>query len=139
MTLRLLGPQGRVPPMSQLMAFVASHFRRLITVWTLFGPMPHLYTDLAFALCLVLQDFGVCHRASLEGSQHLGMPYIFPSLPLLGLGFLLLFSVIKVLVDIWTISSKEAAGSCCCSCCNLILTSDAHWDRNLSFKITCPS
>ena len=37
----------------------------------------------------------MCHRASLEGSQHLGMPCLFPSLPLLGLGFLLLFSVIK--------------------------------------------
>ena len=45
----------------------------------------------------------------------------------------------KVLVAVWTISSKEEAGYCCCSCCNLILISDAHWDRNLSFKITCPS
>ena len=61
-------------------------------VWTLFGPMPHLSTDQAFVSCLVLQ--GVCHRASLEGSQHLGMPCLFPSLPLLGLS-LLLFSIIK--------------------------------------------
>ena len=30
----------------------------------------------------------MCHRASLEGSQHLGMPCLFPSLPLLGLGLL---------------------------------------------------
>ena len=79
--------------MSQLMAFVVSHLRRLVTVWTLFGPMPHLSTDQAFVSCLVLQ--GVCHRASLEGGQHLGMTYLFPSLPFLGLGFPLLFSVIK--------------------------------------------
>ena len=64
-------------------------------VWTLFGPMPRLSTDQAFILCLVLQGLRVCHRASLEGSQHLGMPCLFPSLPFLGLGFLLLFSVIK--------------------------------------------
>ena len=37
----------------------------------------------------------MCHRASLEGSQHLGMPCLFPSLPLLGLDLFLLFSVIK--------------------------------------------
>ena len=61
-------------------------------VWTLFGPMPHLSTDQA---CLVPQGLGVCHRASLEGGQHLGMPCLFPSLPLLGLGFFLLFSVMK--------------------------------------------
>ena len=80
--------------MSQLMAFVASHFRRLVMVWTLFGPMPRLSTDQAFVSCLVLQGLGVCHRASLEGGQHLGMPCLFPLL-LLGLGLLLLFSVIK--------------------------------------------
>ena len=34
-------------------------------------------------------------RASLEGGQHLGMPYLFPFLPLLGLGLPLLFSVTK--------------------------------------------
>ena len=78
--------------MSQLMAFVAS--RRLVTVWTLFGPMPRLSTDQAFVSCLVLQGLGVCHRVSLEGGQHLGMPCLFLSL-LLGLGLLLLFSVIK--------------------------------------------
>ena len=73
--------------MSKLMAFVASHSRRLVTVWTLFGPMSHLSTDQAFVSCLVLQRLGVCHRASLEGGQHLGMPCLFLSL--------LLFSVIK--------------------------------------------
>ena len=81
--------------MSQLMAFVASRSRRLVTVWTLFDPMPRLSTDQAFVSCLVLQGLGVCHRASLEGGQHLGMPCLFPSLPLLGFGLLLLFSVIK--------------------------------------------
>ena len=81
--------------MSQLMAFVASHSRRLVTVWTLFGPMPRLLHDQAFVSCLVLQGLGLCHRAFLEGGQHLGMPCLFPSLPLLGLGLLLLFSVIK--------------------------------------------
>src|SRR5574337_765357 len=60
--------------MSQLMAFVASRSRRLVTVWTLFGPMPRLFTDQAFVSCLVSQGLGVCHRASLEGGQHLGMP-----------------------------------------------------------------
>ena len=86
-------------------------------VWTLFGPMPRLSTDQVSVSYLVLQGLGVCHRASLEGGQHLGMPCLFLSLLLLGLG-LLLFPV---------------------SCCNLILISDAHWDRNLSFKITHPS
>ena len=81
--------------MSQLMAFMASCSRRLVTVWTLFGPKPRLFTDLAFILCLVLQGLGVCHRASLEGGQHLGMLYLFLSLLLLGLGLLLLFPVIK--------------------------------------------
>ena len=64
-------------------------------VWTLFGPMPRLSTDQASVSCLVLQGLGVCNRASLEGSQHLGMPCLFLSVPLLGLGLLLLFSVIK--------------------------------------------
>ena len=81
--------------MSQLIAFVASHSRRLVTVWTLFGPMPRLSTDQAFILCLVLQGLRVCHRASLKGSQHLGMSCLFPSLPFLGFGLPLLFSVIK--------------------------------------------
>ena len=80
--------------MSQLMACVASRFR-LVTVWTLFGPMPRLSTDQAFVLCLVLQGLGVYHGASLEGSQHLGMPCLFPFLPFLSLGLPLLISVIK--------------------------------------------
>ena len=81
--------------MSQLMAFVASRSRRLVTVWTLFGPMPFLSTDQAFVSCLVFQGLGVCYRASLEGGQHLGMPCLFLFLILLSLGLLLLFSVIK--------------------------------------------
>ena len=64
-------------------------------VWTLFGPMPRLSTDQALVSCLVLQGLRVCHRASLKGGQHLGMPCLFFSLPLLGLGLLLLFSIIK--------------------------------------------
>ena len=76
-------------------ALVASCFRRLVTVWTLFGLMPRLSTDQASVLCLVLQGLRVCHRAFLEGSQHLGMPCLFLYLLLLGLGLLLLFSVIK--------------------------------------------
>ena len=80
--------------MSQLMAFMTSRSRTLVTVWTLFGPMPHLSTDQVFVSCLVPQGLGVCHRASLEGGQHLGMACLFLSL-LLGLGLLLLFSVIK--------------------------------------------
>ena len=55
------------------MAFMARRSRRLVTVWTLFGPMPRLSTDQAFVSCLVLQGLGVCHRASWEGGQHLGM------------------------------------------------------------------
>ena len=81
--------------MSLLMAFVASRSRRLVAVRTLFGPMLHLSTDQAFVSCLVLQGLGICRRASLEGGQHLGMPCLFLSLLLLGLGLLLLFSVIK--------------------------------------------
>ena len=64
-------------------------------VWTVFGPMPRLSTDQVSVSYLVLQGLGVCHRASLEGGQHLGMPCLFPFLPFLGLGLLLLFSVIK--------------------------------------------
>ena len=64
-------------------------------VWTLFGPMPRLSTDQAFVSCLVLQGLRVCHRASLEGGHNLGVPCLFPSHPFLGLGLLLLFSVIK--------------------------------------------
>ena len=81
--------------MSQFMAFVASRSRRLVMVCTLFGPMPHLPTDQASVSCLVPQGLGVCHRASLEGSQHLGMPCLFPFLPFLSLGLPLLISVIK--------------------------------------------
>ena len=81
--------------MSQLMAFVASCFRRLVSVWTLFGPLSCLSTDKASASCLVLQGLGVCHRASLEGGQCLGMPYLFPFLPFLVLDLPLLFSVTK--------------------------------------------
>ena len=53
--------------MSQLMAFVASRSRSLVTVWTLFGPVPRLSTDQASVLCLVPQGLRVCHRAFLEG------------------------------------------------------------------------
>ena len=63
-------------------------------VWTVFGPMSCLSADQAFASCL-LQGLWVCHRASLQGGQHLGIPCLFPSLPFLGLGLPLLFSVIK--------------------------------------------
>ena len=56
--------------------------------------VPPVYR-LGIALCLVLQELMVCHRASLEGDQHLGMPCLVPFLPFLGLGFLLLFSVVK--------------------------------------------
>ena len=63
-------------------------------VWTLFGSisclqirhMPH---------ALSFKDSGVCLRASLEGSQHLGVPSFFSSLLFLDLGLPLLFSVIK--------------------------------------------
>ena len=68
-------------------------------VWMLFGPVFHLSTDYTFALCLVLQGLRVCHRASLEGKQHLVMPCLFPFLPFLGPGLPLLFSVIKGIGD----------------------------------------
>ena len=64
-------------------------------VWTVFGPMSCLAADQAFASCLVLQGLRVCHRASLQGGQHLGIPCLFPFLPFLGLGLPLLFSIIK--------------------------------------------
>ena len=54
-------------------AFVANHFRRLVTVWTLFGPMSQLH------ICLLpcpLRTWGL-PWASLEGGQHLGMPVSF--------------------------------------------------------------
>ena len=54
--------------------------------------MERLSLSLSF---FVLQGLRVCHRVSLEGGQHLGMPCLFPYLPLLGLGYLLLFSVMK--------------------------------------------
>ena len=46
-------------------------------IWTLFGPVPRLSTDQAFVSSLVLLGLGVCHRASPEGGQHLGMPCLF--------------------------------------------------------------
>ena len=66
--------------------------RRLVMVWTLW---PNALPVYRLGICLVLQGLGVCHRASLEGGQHLGMPCLFPSLPRLGLGLPLLFSIIK--------------------------------------------
>ena len=69
--------------MSQLMVFVGD-----LSWFGDSGPMPRLSTDQAFVSCLVLQGLGVCHRASQEGGQHLGMPCLFLSL-------LLLFSVMK--------------------------------------------
>ena len=45
MTLRLLGPEDRELPMSQMMTFVIRHFRRLPMIWTLFGAMFLLSTD----------------------------------------------------------------------------------------------
>ena len=63
MTLRLLGPEDREPPMSQMMTFVIRHFRKLPMIWTLFGAMflclqiRHLscalsFKDLGFAIGL---------------------------------------------------------------------------------------
>ena len=72
--------------------------------------MSCLSIDKAFASCLFLQGLGVCHRASLEGGQHLGMPCLFPSLPLLGLGLPLLFSVIKGIGGYLDHSSKRQQG-----------------------------
>ena len=78
-----------MPPNVPVDGICGKRSRRLVAVWTLFDPMPRLSTDQAFVLCLVLQGLGVCHRTSLEGGQHLGMPCLFISLPLLGLGLLL--------------------------------------------------
>ena len=50
--------------MSQLMAFIASHFRRLVTVWTLFGPM---------STCLQIR-----HLLVPCPSRTRGLPYGFP-------------------------------------------------------------
>ena len=61
----------------------------MVTLW------PNALPVYKLGICLVLQGLRVCHRASLEGGQHLGMPCLFPFLPLLGLGLLLLFSVMK--------------------------------------------
>ena len=51
--------------------------------------------DEAFTSCLVLLGHGICHRASVEGGQHLSIPCLFPFLPFLGLGLSLPFSAIK--------------------------------------------
>ena len=80
--------------MSQMMAFAASCFRRLASLGTLWPNIPPVYR-LGICLVPVLQGLRVCHRASLEGSQNLGMPCLFPSHPFLGLGLLLLFFFIK--------------------------------------------
>ena len=61
-------------------------------VWTLWPNVLPVYR-----LGSVLQGLGVCHRASLEGGQHPGMPCLFLSLLFLGPGLLLLFSVIKII------------------------------------------
>ena len=85
-------------PVSQLMAFVASHFRKLSWFGHFLARFPACLQIRHFSLCLVLQGLGVCHRASLQGGQHLGLPRLFPFLPFLGLGLPLLFSVIKGIV-----------------------------------------
>ena len=77
--------------MSQLMAFVASCFRRLVMVWTLWPNVLPVYR-----LGSVLQGLGFCHGDFLEGGQHVGMSCLLPFLPFLSLGFPLLFSVTKV-------------------------------------------
>ena len=80
--------------MSQMMAFEASCFRRLASLETLWPNIPPVYR-LGIYLMPILQELRVCHRASLEGGHNLGVPFLFPSHPFLGLGLLLLFSVIK--------------------------------------------
>ena len=77
---------------SQLMAFIESCFRRGHSLDTLWPSVSPVYT---LDICLVLQGLRVCHRASLEGGQHLDMSCLFPSLLFLSLGLPLLFSVIK--------------------------------------------
>ena len=120
----------------QLMAFEASHLETchsLDTVWPNVLPFYKLHT--CFLLCP--SRIKVCYRASLEGSQDLGMPCLFPYLPFLGLGLPLLFCYKR---DWWLsgpLYQKKHQGSCCCSCCNFILISKAHCGRNLYFKITC--
>ena len=90
-----LGPKGRVPPSVPIDGICSKPFEEtcqgLDTLWPNVLPVYRL----TFVSCLVLEGLRVCHRASLEGSQHLGMPCLFPFIPLLGLGLLLLFSVIK--------------------------------------------
>ena len=90
----MLDPRAECRPMSQLMTFVVSHYRRLFRVWTLWPNILPVYR-LGIYPCLVLQRLRVFHRVSLEGGQHLGMPCLFSFLPLLGPGLPLLFSVIK--------------------------------------------
>ena len=138
LTLRLLGPEGRVLPNVPIDGICSSHFRTLVMVWTLFCPMSHLSTDYAFASCLVLSGLGVCQRGSLEGSQHLCMPCL--SLSFSPFPGPCLPSPVLCYERYWWLSgpSRLKTGSCCCSCCNVILMSDVHWDRNLSFKINCP-
>ena len=58
-------------------------------VWTLFANVPLVYR---LGICLMPCPL---RTQSLHGGQHLGMPCLFPFLPFLGLGLLLLFSVIK--------------------------------------------
>ena len=44
-------PRAECRPTPQLMAFVASHFRRRVMVWTLFGPMPVYRLDICLVPC----------------------------------------------------------------------------------------
>ena len=79
--------------MSQLMALLSSHFRRLITIWTLFDSMSCCLQIRHSSRVFSFKDLGVV----------IGLPWraasnwtglVSPSLPLLGLDLPLLFSVI---------------------------------------------
>ena len=93
LTFWLLGPYGKVPPNVPVDGICSKPFYEtchgLDTLW------PNALPVYKLGICLVLQGLRVCHRSSLEGGQHLGTPCLFPSLPLFGLGLLLLFSLIK--------------------------------------------
>ena len=75
------------------MAFEASHLETSQFGHFLANVLPFYKLRTCFRLCP--SRIKVCYRASLEGSQYLGMPCLFPYLPLLVLGLPLLFSVIK--------------------------------------------
>ena len=89
LTLKLLGPEGTMPPSVPTDGICSIILGGLFWFGHSLAHCPACLQIRHLPHALSLKDSGVCHRVSLEGSQHLGMPCLFPFLPLLGLFFVI--------------------------------------------------